>query len=318
MTAAEKRAKVRDYVISREGKNQYTQSSNRTKVDSGYSDCSSLQQRAYQKIGMEIGSYTGAQIVKGSWVQLGGQYPDESKLLPGDELFFATNYNNGRPYNVGHIEMYVGNGQISGHGSGVGPTRKDMIAYCKQRNTSGKPFIGVKRYIAADASDTTGNQTIAKTALFVGSCTGNDVNVRKGPGTSYGVIKSWPKLNKGNMVDVLEQMESWYRVRIQNKYEGYVSVKYIEKAETKTESKEETGIMLNRNPKWVGKVTTLLNVRSWPGSENPKIKSWPQLAKGNLVDVCDTLKAKDGSEWYYVRIAGKIYGFVSKKYIKKA
>ena len=28
---------------------------------------------------------------------------------------------------------------------------------------------------------------------------------------------------------------------------------------------------------------------------------------GNLIDVCDSVKAADGSEWYYVRIAGK-YG----------
>lgn len=316
MTAAEKRAKVRDYVISREGKNQYTQSSNRTKVDSGYSDCSSLQQRAYQKVDMEIGSYTGAQIVKGSWVQLGDQYPDESKLLPGDELFFATNYNNGRPYNVGHIEMYVGNGQVSGHGYDIGPTRKDMVAYCKQRNAAGKPFIGVKRYIAVDASDSqdTGNQTLTKDPIFTAECTGNDVNVRKGPGTSYGVITGWPKLNKGNRVDVLEKVGSWYLVRIQGKHEGYVYAQYIEKVVEPPKTESETS--LNRNPKWVGKVTTLLNVRSWPGIENPKIKSWPQLATGNLIDVCDTIKAKDGSDWYYVRIAGKIYGFVSAKHVK--
>lgn len=316
MNAAEKRTRVRDYVLSREGKNKYTQSASRTKVDSGYSDCSSLQQRAYQKIGMEIGSYTGAQIVNGIWVQLGGQYPDESKLLPGDELFFATNYNNGRPYNVGHIEMYVGNGQISGHGSGIGPTRKDMVAYCKQRNAAGKPFIGVKRYIAVDASDSknTGNQTLTKDPIFTAECTGNDVNVRKGPGASYGVITAWPKLNKGNRVDVLEKVGSWYRVWIQDKYEGYVYAQYISKV-TEVPKTESAGTTLNRNPKWVGKVTTLLNVRSWPGIENPKIKSWPQLAAGNLIDVCDTIKAKDGSNWYYVRIAGKIYGFVSATHV---
>ncbi|MBS6194690.1 MAG: N-acetylmuramoyl-L-alanine amidase [Clostridiales bacterium] len=64
---------------------------------------------------------------------------------------------------------------------------------------------------------------------FVGKCTGNSVNVRKGPGTGYGVMKSWPQLDKGNLVDVTGKTESWYRVRIAGKYEGYVFGKYIEK-----------------------------------------------------------------------------------------
>lgn len=153
MNASEKRNTVVNRVKSREGKNSYTQGSKRDQVASGYSDCSSLQHWAYLGIGMEIGTYTGAQIQKGSWVTQGGAYPDESKLQLGDELFFATDYNNGRPYNVGHIEMYVGNGQISGHGSGIGPTRKNMIDYCRQRNASGKPYIGAKRYIANDGSE---------------------------------------------------------------------------------------------------------------------------------------------------------------------
>ena len=68
--------------------------------------------------------------------------------------------------------------------------------------------------------------------------------------------------------------------------------------------------------KWTGRVTAgALNVRSWAGMEHPNIKSWPVLARGNLVDVRDSLKAEDGSIWYYVRIDGRIFGFVSGKYI---
>ena len=71
-------------------------------------------------------------------------------------------------------------------------------------------------------------------------------------------------------------------------------------------------------PKWVGEVTAQsLNVRTWAGTDFKNIKSYPTLAKTNLVDVCDTVKAADGSVWYYIRIAGKYYGFVSAKYIKK-
>ena len=74
----------------------------------------------------------------------------------------------------------------------------------------------------------------------------------------------------------------------------------------------------SKTPKFVGKVTAnKLNVRTWAGTENPQLKSYPVLAKGNLVDVCDTIKAKDGTDWHYIRIAGKYFGFASAKYICK-
>lgn len=75
----------------------------------------------------------------------------------------------------------------------------------------------------------------------------------------------------------------------------------------------------SKTPKWVGKATCNgLNVRTWAGIENPNIKSYPILNYGNLVDVCDTVEDKDGFDWYYIRIAGKWYGFVHSAYITKA
>ena len=97
--------------------------------------------------------------------------------------------------------------------------------------------------------------------------------------------------------------------------DGYVWIDYGAAAD---QTSTATAIKLNKTPKYVAKVTaTELNVRSWAGAENPKIKKWPLLKKGNLVDVCDTIRAADKSEWNYIRIAGKYYGFVAKKYLKK-
>lgn len=96
--------------------------------------------------------------------------------------------------------------------------------------------------------------------------------------------------------------------------DGYVWIDYGAEEQTST----DTAVKLNKTPKYVGKVTAAeLNVRSWAGKENPTIKKWPLLKKDNLVDVCDTIKAADGSNWHYIRIAGKYYGFVSATYIKK-
>ena len=80
----------------------------------------------------------------------------------------------------------------------------------------------------------------------------------------------------------------------------------------------DTGKVPSKTPKWIGKVAAnTLNVRTWAGTENAQLKSYPTLAKGNLVDVCDTIKASDNTDWYYIRIAGKYFGFVCGKYISK-
>lgn len=93
------------------------------------------------------------------------------------------------------------------------------------------------------------------------------------------------------------------------------------KKKTSTSAKKTSSSTssLNKKPKWVGKVTaTKLNVRKWAGTSNANLKSYPYLYKNNMVDVCDTVKDSSKKNWYYIRIAGKYYGFVSAKYIKKA
>ena len=93
---------------------------------------------------------------------------------------------------------------------------------------------------------------------------------------------------------------------------------WIDYGTTEDQKSTETAVQLSKVPKWVGMVNTAeLNVRSWPGKENPTIKKYPYLAQHNLIDVCDTIKAADGSTWYYVRIVNKYYGFVAACYITR-
>lgn len=75
---------------------------------------------------------------------------------------------------------------------------------------------------------------------------------------------------------------------------------------------------LNKTPRYVGQVTaTSLNVRSYLSSLFDKISAYPQLGKGNKVDICAELSSPTGEKWLYIRIAGNIFGFVSADYIKK-
>ena len=137
--------------------------------------------------------------------------------------------------------------------------------------------------------------------------------VEKVSGSTITVIEG----NKGNAV-------GRRTLQVNGKYiRGYGVPKYNSGSSQNTSS-GNAGVSsssggINKTPKWVGKVTaSSLNVRKWAGKEYGRIKSYPYLYRGNLVDVCDTVKAADGKAWYYIRIAGKYYGFVSSDYIVKA
>lgn len=158
LTASQKRKKVVNAIKSREKKNTYTQGANRTKVDKGYGDCSATTRWAYlSTLGIDIGLNTVAQIQssKGFDVDTAAGYlPNEKNLLPGDCLYFKGT-DKSRPFQVGHVEMYIGDGKIIGHGSGIGPTIKDMKTYCLKRYNSGKGYIKARRFIKDDETATT-------------------------------------------------------------------------------------------------------------------------------------------------------------------
>lgn len=131
------------------------------------------------------------------------------------------------------------------------------------------------------------------------------------------------ELMKGNRFEINGVTSgNWTQVNVANIGVGWVWTAYIkiDGAQTNEPPKQEISNKQDKTQRlFVGKVTaSKLNVRTWTGTDYPTIKSYPQLSKGNLVDVMNfTQKADDGSEWYYIRIAGEYYGFVSSKYIQK-
>lgn len=71
--------------------------------------------------------------------------------------------------------------------------------------------------------------------------------------------------------------------------------------------------------KFVGKVNkNNAPVRKNPGKKYAQLTSYPTLNKGNLVDVCDTIKSASGNNWYYICIGGKIYGYIFSGHVDKA
>lgn len=202
MTASEKRARGVELAKSREKMNSYTQGSKRkyffgypdnkvgNSTQKGYSDCSSLMREIIKALtGIDIGANTSAQINNRKKLgivveETDGYYPDESKLLPCDGLYFKGNEDH--PLDVGHVEMYIGNGKIIGHGSGTGPKIKNLKDYCKSRANSKKRYFMAIRWIQdddEDKPDTPSEPDVPDYMTF--EIASGTWNVRTGPGTKY-------------------------------------------------------------------------------------------------------------------------------------
>lgn len=131
------------------------------------------------------------------------------------------------------------------------------------------------------------------------------------------------ELMKGNRFEINGIKDGfWTQVNVAEIGVGWVWTAYVKKdgSQSSEPPKQEISNKQDKTQRlFVGKVTaSVLNVRTWAGTEYPQIKSYPTLNKGNLVDVMNfTHKAADGEQWYYIRIDGKYHGFVSAKYILK-
>lgn len=211
--------------------------------------------------------------------------------------------------------LSVGNGNIRGYAA---------PKYDSQGTAPSNPPAGGNSGNSGSGTD------LNRTPQWTGTVNTGSLNVRTWAGTENANLKSYPTISQGTKVGVCDTVKDkdgdpWYYVKISgsqgDKY-GFVSAAYITKQSTSKPSGDTTlkddGV-ITKTPQWTGKVTAdVLNVRSWAGTNNPLIKSWPKLSMGNLVDVCDVVNAADGSRWYYIRIDGRIYGFVHSTYIAKA
>ena len=157
---------------------------------------------------------------------------------------------------------------------------------------------------------------------WVGAATKDGTDVFANP-TGTSKLSTYPKLNKGNLVDVIGVSGTRYQVKIADKFVGYVEKSNIKdpnavvtKPIVSTSKPVKKGY--NKTEKWKGAVTaSALNVRKSPGTSNADLEcSFSPLKYNTPVSVCDSTTGSDGNKWYYICYKGK-YGFSSAKYIKK-
>lgn len=288
--------------------------------EKGDYDCSAAVIAAWEQAGVKVktagATYTGNML---SVFKKNGFVDVTSKvnLYTGDGLQRGDVLLN----TVHHTAMYCGNGKeveasINEKGTATGGKPGDQTGReFLIRSYRNYPWTNVLRYAGRGNPDIatsnknylskgdsgTSVKTMQKMLIKLGySCGSAGADGDFGSGTDK-ALRAFQKAN-GLTVDGLYGSVS--KARLESLYNANSNL-----------GKQTTS--LSKNVKWNGTVVADdgLNVRTWAGTENKKC-SFSPLVNGTVVGVCDSVKAKDGSTWYYIAFKGK-YGFVHSDYIRK-
>jgi len=252
---------------------------------------------------------------------LGNLFTKYANPQRGDIVIF---YRNGTFAHTGLVtkvegdKFYTIEGNTSG-GSSIVPNGGGV--YAKSYYNSNLPgtkfcrpdYSIVTSILTSNTSSTSSPAPVQPSyTAWVGSCTANGTDVFSGA-TGASKLSTYPKLNAGNLVDIIGESGTRYQVRIAAKYIGYVEKSNIKNPNTPAAT-------TTKKYPFVGKVTaSKLNVRKKPGTEHPLLPEYPMLNKDNLINVLGVTKDTKGDRWYKVSITKKEYvGYVSAKYIIKA
>ena len=142
--------------------------------------------------------------------------------------------------------------------------------------------------------------------------TTTDINLRKGPGTSYGVI------DEGVSVTVTEATNSeWYKVKLSDGREGYFSAQYLKitsgdissvKPADKDDGKEDDNTSDEPGTGEYVRTTTGVNLRKGTSTSTDVITV---LNSGTVLEVID----RKNKDWVHVRTTGGTAGYVSAQYV---
>ena len=121
---------------------------------------------------------------------------------------------------VGRRTITVGNGQIRG--------------YARPKYAKSTAKITTKPNVEKKPAKSTNSTGPSKKPKWVGASKINGLNVRTWAGTEFKNIMAWPKVHKGNLVDVCDTVisaagEDWDYIRIGTYVFGFVMAKYIKK-----------------------------------------------------------------------------------------
>lgn len=157
-------------------------------------------------------------------------------------------------------------------------------------------YNGTEGFVHSDyVSGSTGNEE-DNTVKGNKQVTGNSVNFRQGPGTSYSVIKS---LNKGTQVGLISESNGWAKISC-NGTVGYISSQYLGDINSGG-GQEDNTVKENKQV-----TASSVNFRQGPGTNYSVIRS---LSRGTQVGVIS-----ESNGWSKINYNGTI-GYVSSQYL---
>ena len=244
------------------------------------------------------------------------QAPSNGDTTVQAKLTADVNLRRGAGTNYGVIE-------VIGTGTTVTVTDASNSQWYKVKLSNGTEGYLFSEYLKVTSGNidsvkpsATPTPTPAPSNGTVQAKTTSDLNVRKGPGTSYGVIKV---IDMNVTVTVTEATNSsWYKVKLSDGTEGYLAAQYlkitsgdINSVKPGNSGNDNTNNGNNSNTPATGeyvRVTVGLNLRSEP---NTSCKVLTVLSTGTVLNVLD----RKTSGWVHVRTTGGAEGYVSAEYV---
>lgn len=187
-------------------------------------------------------------------------------------------------------------------------------------NTAHHVNITVDNGVNCGLTSTT-TQTNTKNYLIVGD-TGDAVKTLQTKLNKVGYKLNVDGIYGDNTLKAVKSFQTKYKKELE--VDGVAGKNTISKLDSVIAAQnKKTSSTTSKAPskvrKFVGKVNkNNAPVRKNPGKKYAQLTSYPILNKGNLVDVCDTIKSASGNDWYYICIGGKIYGYIYSEHIDKA
>lgn len=187
---------------------------------------------------------------------------------------------------------------------------------------NGKTGYVCSTYVKTTTSS--GTTETAQSAVGTVVNTGSDpLNVRKGPGTSYGVIGSLAKGKTFNIVANAKDSSGtvWYKLTYNGTY-GYVSSKYVKVSSSSSSSGSSSSGSTGSSSTTskpvtfqMGTVTTSdgLNVRTGAGTSYTRLTTLP---KGTSVVITGSSKDSSGKVWYKYQYSSSKAGYICSDYVK--
>ena len=184
--------------------------------------------------------------------------------------------------------------------------------YSKLVSASSQTTATTAKPTATSKTASTTKKTTTKTAAlkYYVLVTGNNVNIRSGAGTNYGVVTT---VQKGQELPYLGVKtvngQKWYNVEVNGK-KGWIIGTYSKLVSTATTTTKKTTTTTANNHYLVVKGGTVY-VRSGAGASYPKVTTVYMGQRFQYSDV----KTVDKIKWYKITANGKT-GWISGAYVK--